>query len=694
MKKLFWAESVAVIGVSESDDNLGKNILANLVNFGYRGRIYAVGPRGGEVSGCRIYPSVAELPDKVDLAVILTPARFVANILVQCGQKGIQWAVIQSGGFREFGAEGEELEREIVKAGDAYGIRFVGPNCVGVANTANALYTPFVAFSNPFRPGRVSVFAQSGGVGISLAERLCSSGVGISKVVSMGNKLDLDEADYLDYLKDDPDSAVIYLYLEGFKRGRIFAGLARQCTKPIILHKSNNSSLSGTIAQSHTAALAADDEVVDAVCRESGITRVRSLSDAINAVKGFSLPILKGNNLAVISRSGGYAVVLADACATCGFQLPEFGQTILDEVQGGSRAGVIRFGNPLDLGDIYDLSLYFRVVEKALLQDDIDGVVFMQSSHEVTEHDANRRLLAKLSELSVQSGKPVAVVIDVPREERVFLEKTANFPFFLDPTEAVRALAIQYQWRMFDRRQRSEKILHDEVSVPVKEIEKWLGVMEGEKRQPLVHEVFDLLGMTEIPTIPWRMAASLDKTIEAAEAIGFPVALKAVSHSLLHKSDKGGVSLNVQDAESLGKEWQRLQSVSDDISGVLVQKMAPASRELIVGAKRDPFFGPVVLVGLGGIMVEVIKDVRMRLAPIDIGMAMEMLQGLSGSRLLGRFRGLCEADLGSAARILVRISLLMDRFPQIREIDLNPVSLDDEGKSAIALDGRVLLADF
>jgi acyl-CoA synthetase (NDP forming) len=229
------------------------------------------------------------------------------------------------------------------------------------------------------------------------------------------------------------------------------------------------------------------------------------------------------------------------------------------------------------------------------------------------------------------------------------------------------------------------------LTIPVKKIEKWFGDIERQNRQPLLHEVLDLLDLTGIPAVPWRMAMSLDKALEASEDLGFPVALKAVAPSLLHKSDKGGLALDVRDAESLRTEWRRLQKVSDDIAGIVVQKMAPASRELVIGGKRDPSFGPVVLIGLGGIMVEVIKDVSMRLAPIDTDAAMQMLGELSGKRILGRFRGMREADLEAAARILVQVSLLMHHFPQIREMDLNPVSLDDEGKGAVALDARLLM---
>jgi acetyltransferase len=692
VKDLFWAESVAVIGVSESEDNLAKNIVGNLLKFGYRGKIFAVGPGGGEIFGSQIYRSVTDLPGKPYLAVILTPASSVPEIFAQCGEKGIRWAVIQSGGFREFRAEGEILEHEIVKTSQKYGIRFVGPNCVGIINTAIGLYTPFVDLPKPFTSGRVGVFAQSGGVMFSLVERLCTSGVGISKAVSMGNKLCTDEAEYMAFAKDEPDIDVIYFYLEDLKRARIFADLARQCSKPVVLHKSNTSSLSRTIARSHTAALAVDDDVVDAVCRESGILRVHSAYEGITAVKGFSLPSLRGKSLAVISRSGGWAVVSADACAKHGFYLPELGRDVLDEVRRGSRAGVIPFGNPLDLGDIYDLSFYSRVVEKALLQDDIHGVIFLQSTQMVIEWEENRRLVEKLSELSIQFGKPVAVVMDVKLDERVILEETARFPFFIEPAEAVEALAVNYQWSKRDLRPLPLDIEQDEVVVPVKDIEEWIAAINEEKRQPLLNEAFDLLDRTVIPTVPWHMANSLDEVIEAAKDLGFPVALKAVSPSLLHKSDKGGLALNVQDMVSLRKEWHRLREVSSDISGIVVQKMAPASRELIVGAKRDPLFGPVVLVGLGGIMVEILKDVSMRLAPIDMATALQMFQELSGKRILDRFRGMKEANLLSAARILVQLSQLMHHFPQICEIDLNPVSLDDEGKEAIVLDARLLLS--
>ncbi|MDR3567668.1 MAG: acetate--CoA ligase family protein [Syntrophobacteraceae bacterium] len=690
MNPVFKAESVVVVGVSEAIDNLGKNVVANLVNFGYRGTIYAVGPRGGEIFGRPIYRSIQELPGSAELAVILTPARLVSEMLEACGEKGVRWAVIETAGFEESGlVTGVALEREIMATCRKFGIHFVGPNCVGTADTASNLYTPFMLFAAPLRRGKIGVFAQSGGVGLSMAERVCRCGLGVSKFVSMGNKLDRDEVDYLAFAMDDPETEIIYLYLEGFKRGREFAELARRCEKPIVLHKSNTSAASLTIAHSHTAVLAADDQVVGAMCRECSIIRVHSLSEALGVLKGLSLPHLKGTNLAVISRSGGHAVVIADACTAWGFGLPPLESPIIDLAKSRARADVICLGNPLDLGDIYDLPLYSQLVEKVLQQDNIDGVVFMLVSQMMSEGQASRELLEKLSELSRKFGKPVATVVEIPFEERVRLEQNSNTPFFLDPVEAVEALAVQVRGR---------KTTPEAIAPPkppedgdTEKIEKWFVRIRAKNRQPLLHDALELIDICGVPAVPWRMARDLESGLEASRALGFPVALKAVAPSLLHKSDKGAIALDVCDADSLRSEWRRLEKISGDIAGIVVQKMVPTARELVIGGKNDPSFGPVVLTGLGGIMVEVLKDISIRLAPVDVQGAMEMLSELSGSRILGRFRGMREADLEAAAGILSKISLLISRFPQIREIDINPVSLGDSGEGALALDARLLI---
>jgi acetyltransferase len=690
MHKLFSAQSVVVVGVSESEDNLGKNIVSNLVRFGYRGTIHAVGPRGGEVLGRAIYHTVSDIPEPVDLAVILTPARFIPEIMRQCGEKGISRAVVESAGFGELGAEGEELERQVVEICTRFGIRFVGPNCIGVIHTKTGLYTPFVALPTPYRQGKASVFAQSGGVGLTLGERLSSSGIGVNKLVSMGNKLNLDEADFLRFLLDDSDTEIIFFYLEDFKRGREFVEAARGSSKPIILIKSYTSPLSQSIAESHTGALAGDDAVVDAVCSEAGIVRVDSVAEAVNAARSFSMPPLRGNNLAIVSRSGGHAVVAADACARHGFQLPPFDERLLETVRERLRAGVVRLGNPMDLGDLYDMPFNFKVVESVLSQDNIHGAIFIHVSHMAIEREASRRLLQDLWDLSWRCAKPVAIVVEIPFEERVFLLETSDFPFFSEPVEAVEALALQWKHAKSEAARACEAAATT-VLDPDMKVSDWLRTFEAENRQPLLHEALELMDRISIPTAPWKFTRTLSDALEAAEAMGYPVALKAVGRSLLHKSEKGGVVLNIRGMEELEIHWRGLSDLAPDVAGVVVQKMVSSSRELIIGGKRDPSFGPVVLTGLGGIMVEVLKDVRMRLAPVGVDAAMHMLRELSGARILGPFRGMPKADIEAASRILENVSKLMHQFPQISELDLNPVSLNDDGKGALALDARLLL---
>ncbi|MEJ5366010.1 MAG: acetate--CoA ligase family protein [Desulfosoma sp.] len=691
MDPLFHPQSVAVVGVSTSADNLGKNIVKNLLNFGYEGKIYPVGPRPGRVEGLPIFSSVAELPEKPDVAVILTPARFVPDIVSQCGERGVRWAVIQTGGFRESGPDGMALERRLLESADRYGLRFVGPNCLGVMNTFTGFSVPFITLPSTYRKGPVAVMAQSGGMGLSLVERLSTSGVGFGKFVSLGNKLVLDEVDYLSYLIEDPQTEILYFYLEDFKRGRDFFRLAAKSPKPIILHKSNTSPISRTIAQSHTAALAADDRLVDQLARAAGVVRVRSVSQAVQAAKAFSMPRLRGNNLAVLSRSGGHAVVAADTCGEFGFRFPPLCQEVLEEIQRHARAGVIRPGNPLDLGDIYDLNVYFGIAEKVLKQPDIDGVVHVHVSHMPVEKDATRKLLAKLERLAGEYRKPVSVVVEVPFEDRTAVEKEASYPFFLDVREAVEALAMH-------RRVPSqpgggpEALLKEGAAPPWYDAAAtWIEAQRPLQRQPMVHEGLELLRILDIPTASWALTRSVDDARDAAASFGYPVVLKAVGKSLVHKSDLGGVAVGIEDEGALVEAWRRLASLCDDLEGVLVQKMVKGMRELIVGAHRDPVFGAVVLVGQGGILVELLQDVNMRLAPVDEALALEMIQELRCSPVLGPYRGFRAADIASAGDALAKISLLIHCFDVIREVDINPILLGDRGEQGVAVDARVLL---
>jgi len=689
MEKFFYPESTAVVGVSEFKDNLGRNIISNLVNFGYEGKIHAVGPRGGKVMGHTVYPSVLDLPDIPELAVILTPARFIPEVLKQCGEKGTRYAVIESAGFREMGDGGEKVEKELLAVTRQFGIRFTGPNCVGLVNALNGLYVPFVALPSGYKKGHTSVMAQSGGIGFSLAERLNHPGLGLSKFVSMGNKLNIDEVDYLSYLMRDPDTKVIYFYLEDFKRGRDFANIALKGSKPIILHKSNTTALSHTIANSHTAALAGDDRIVDAACEHTSIVRVQSLEEAIRAIKGFSLPYLYGINLAILSRSGGHAVIATDVCAKYGFNLPELDSSILNEAKKHFRAGVIKLGNPLDLGDIYDLHVYSKIVEKTLQQPDIHGIIYIHVSHMMVEQENSIEVMKKLAELSARYKKPIAVVLEVPESLRQILEEKMTYPYFLEPAEAIEALALQYRYANHQEKKLSAGI-RDTISLK-NGVNTWLRTIEQEGHQPLLHQALSLLDRVGIRTAPWRMVTSFSEAEKAAEKIGYPVALKVVAPFLSHKSDQGGIVLNIENAEALQRQWKQIHSCFKSIIGIVLQKMIFASREMIIGAKRDPAFGPVVLAGMGGIMVELLQDVGMRLAPVDEDEANKMIEGLKGTKLLGPFRGMKTAHRNVIVRYVVEVSRLIHDFPKIQELDINPIIISDDGHDIVAVDVRVIV---
>jgi acyl-CoA synthetase (NDP forming) len=357
MQGIFYPLSVAVIGVSSKPDNLGRNIVGNLVEYGFNGIVYAVGPSGGMIETRRIYRSVLEIPDPVDLAVVLTPAGTVPGILEECGQKGIRWAIIETAGFREYTDVGQRLEDEIATVANQYGIRFVGPNCIGVINMENGFCVPFPRLKKYLKPGGVTMITQSGGVGMAVLNLLANEGLGLDKFVSVGNMLNLNAEDMLEYMLDDPGTELIFLYLESMGDGRRLMDIARRSTKPILAFKANIGKLGQNIAKSHTASLASDDAVVEAAFEQAGIIRVHDATTLGNNLKILRLPAMQGRRLAVISRSGGQAVIAADACELLGFDLAPFPESFLREIEKNFRASVIRLTNPLDLGDLFDVEL-------------------------------------------------------------------------------------------------------------------------------------------------------------------------------------------------------------------------------------------------------------------------------------------------------------------------------------------------
>jgi acyl-CoA synthetase (NDP forming) len=695
MREFFYPKSVAVIGVSDKPDNLGRNIIANLVDFGFGGIVYPVGPSGGFVQTHRIYPSISDIPDHIDLAVILTPARTVPGLLEECGQKGVRWAIIETAGFREYGEEGVQLEQHVAQVAHQYGIRFLGPNCVGVMSMENGFSVPFLRVNKPSMTGEVSLISQSGGVGFSVLNLMANEGIGFNKFVSVGNMLDISAEDVLEFMLDDPGTRVIFLYLESLRDGRRLMDLTCRSTKPVLVFKSNIGRMGKVIAASHTAALSSDDKVAEAAFKQADIVRVHDATSLLNNLKALRLPPMKGKRLAIVSRSGGHAVVAADSSELSGFELAELPRPFLEEIEMHFRASVIKLNNPLDLGDLFDLDVYGQILERTLQLENVDGVVFLHTASG-PEIPQSRVLLERVMEMVNRLDKPVAYYVSTTADEVNYLRQTYSFPIFTAVVETIRAMEMSYRHysRMQEIRSGEQPPTFNVNRQAVRDL---IDHAHSEQRDLLLSESMQLLGHYGIPTAVGVPAATVEEARLAAEQMGYPVAIKVISEQISHKSDVGGVQLNLRNGPAVEEAFEdmmrRIHQFYPEvkIDGVLVQPMVTGGQELILGGRQDPNFGPVVLIGLGGIFVEVFEEVALRVAPITPREAGEMIDELRGAPILKGARGHKPSDIGAVSEALLRLSQLLIDFPEIQELDINPLRVFQEKNGCRALDARIML---
>jgi acetyltransferase len=685
---LFYPENVAVIGVSPEVTNLGKNIVKNLLTFGYQGEVVPVGIKEGVVFGKRIYRSLKQIDHPVDLAVILTPAKTIPGILQECGHQGIKRVIIESSGFSEMGKNRIALEKTCIKVAEQYGVRFIGPNGIGVTNMENGLVLPFWPMREDLSLGPVSILAQSGGVGLSYLGFLAEENIGLNKFVSMGNKLDIDENDLVAYLLSDEGTEIILVYLESFADGRRFIEIASKSHKPILVHKSNRFKASAGIAHSHTAALFADDRLVDHALEQAGCVRVNTMAEAIDYVKSLTLPPLKGNRLAVVSRSGGHAVIATDACAHYGFELPPFPREFLKSVESRFRAKVIHLQNPLDLGDLFDLVFYENIVEEMLKRDDVDGVLLGHGYRRGFEQTPSRNLIKKVEQLVVSYQKPVAIVIFAEAVEIDYLKRQSKIPIFAAPENAMRAMYLSHRWAS-----------RDHLSVEVHDLkgadfEKAKAILNKATHREFLYldESIELLKCYGFPTPDYYLAQTPEEAIQALHIIGKPVAIKINRPYISHKTDNEFVRLAINSEKDISSVFEVFRSkIADQDLEVLIQPVVTFGCEVILGGKQDDVFGPVILFGLGGIFVEALEDVSWRLAPIGRCEARAMIDRIKGRKVLDGRSGQLPHDLDTLEDLLIRLSQMLTDFPMIREIDINPVKVARVGEGAQALDARVIL---
>ena len=691
MQKFYYPQKVAVVGVSENPSNLGRGIILNMREAGYTGKIYPVGPRGGTVYGLPIYTHLRDLPEAVDLVAVLTPARFVPQVVADCGELGISRVVVESGGFSELGEQGRALEQEIIGLIERYNLRLIGPNGLGLMNMEIGLSLPFSQIVPVPRRGNISVIAQSGGVGMHVIAWMTKEGLGLNKFLSLGNKLNVKENEALAYFLEDPGTEMIYLYLEGLEDGRGLLQVAKHATKPIFLQMPNVVAETSKIAMSHTASLATDEKVVDAACRQGNIFRVLRQSDFLNAAKMVGQARVKGNRLVILSRSGGEAVVGAYACKRYGFALPPLAPGLADFILESSRAQIIKPGNPIDLGDIFDFEVYSKVMDHLCQDPEVDAVLLNYGPVYDPERAEARGMAQHLIKRSRESGKPLAISVCATLEEEDFFRDELKVPVFHFPGDAVRALAYS---RDFALRHPPDDLTTGQPDFDEKELARLLATGAGEGFLPMP-QALSCLEAAGIPIAGWRTAATAEMALKAASHLGFPVVLKLCAPSLVHKTEAGGVLLNLEDLPGVAAAYRQLAGLAarqlppGEAWEVVVMKQVNGGEEVLLGARRDEAFGPLVACGAGGVLTEILEDVALRVAPISPKEARRQIQETRIGRILEGVRGRPAADLGALSLTLSVLSRLMERFPRVKEVDLNPVRVFPGEKGILALDARV-----
>ncbi|MEW6388380.1 MAG: acetate--CoA ligase alpha subunit [Thermodesulfobacteriota bacterium] len=700
LKRIFAPRSVVVIGASSRPGSVGQAVFANILQHGYTGVLYPVNTRANSIMSVKAYPTVLGIPEEVDLAVIVVPRDTVPQVLAECGQKGIKGVIIITAGFKELGGDGVAQEEEVRETARKFGVRLLGPNCLGIINT-----DPQVSLNASFahltpQPGNIALISQSGAVGVAALEYAHGEKIGLSKFVSVGNKADLNENDLLAYLQDDPLTDVILLYLEDLSHPQDFFKLAQEITgrdsrKPILAIKSGRTAAGAKAASSHTGALAGSDAAYDALFAQCGVLRVESLEELFDYATAFATqPLPQGNRVAMVTNAGGLGIMATDAAIRYGLDLAAFQEATLTKLKSGLPPAA-NIHNPVDvLGDARE-DRYGLALDAVLSDPGVDGVIVISTPQLMTDLAA---VAASITQVTARYQKPTLVCQMAlrDREEPLAILTQARLPHYDFPEEAARSLGAMARYAAGLQGRRYDIKTFTDVDGP--KVRAVLNIAQAEGRQfllePEAHEVFQAYGF---PVTPWRWAQSPEAAAQAAAALGLPVALKIVSPDILHKTDVGGVRLNLRtDAEVRQGCQELLAAVSAArpqarLAGVLVQKMAPKGQETILGMTRDPQFGPLLMFGLGGTNVEIFKDVIFRLAPISEIWAHRMFQELKGFPLLKGFRGAPPADLEAIAQCLERLSQLVLDFPEIRELDINPLMVFPEGQGAAVLDARIII---
>jgi acetyl coenzyme A synthetase (ADP forming)-like protein len=683
--RLLAPRSVAVVGASARVHTIGHALVQSITEGGFAGQVYPVNPHTAEICGLPAWRTVNEIPGPVDVAIVAVPAPAVEEVFHDCIAKHVHGIVVITSGFAEVGAAG--IEVQLVALARANGMRMIGPNCFGIANTRddirlNATFSPVVP-----NPGRIGVASQSGGVGIDLLARLVQHELGVSSFVSLGNKADVSTNDLLQYWESDADTDVVVLYVESFGNPGKFARIARRValSKPVVALKSGRSPAGARGTMSHTAALSSLDVAVDELFRQAGVLRVDTMEELVDTAALLThQPLPKGRRVVIISNGGGPGILAADACAAAGLTVNELSEQLQQQLRAITLPGAA-VGNPIDLVAAADAATFGAAVSAVLQSGEVDALVVIHVAPLVTDPAEVERAISE----AASAGPDVTIAacfLGTGRGSGPIAAASAGpvVPTYSFPESAAYALERAVRLAEWRATPRGAVPLLTDVDTDAARAR----VLDELGRQPSgwldLEAACDVLGHVGVPTAELCRAATADEAAAAAEAIGFPVALKAGAAALVHKTEKGGVALGLPDAAAARAAFTDMSvALGHEMGGAYVQAMAPVGHELIVGVTHDPTFGPLVLLGMGGTTAELVRDTTVRLVPMTDVDAAAMVRDLKTSPLLFGYRGAPAVDVAAVESLLLRIAQLAEAVPELVELDCNPVIVSPSGALAV-----------
>ena len=689
---LFKPRAVAIVGASTKELSIGNVIIKNLQRFGYQGKIYPIHPSAPEIRGLTAYKSLAEVPGDVDLAHIIIPSKQVPQIIEECGQKGIQAAIINSAGFSELGAEGAQIQTAFLANAKKYGVRVFGPNCQGIINTDPSLkaYCNFT-FTFP-EPGAISVVALSGGVGAVIMQALADLGVGMRMYASNGNASDISISEILRYWGKDAGCRAIILYTEGFSDPKEFLETAKAVAalKPVLAMKAARTEQGAKAASSHTGSLAGIDIATELIFEKTGILSFNDEEEMVRAAMAFATqPIPAGNRVGIITNTGGPAVIATDVFGASGMDVPKLSEKSIARLKE-TQLPEAALENPIDVVATAGSEQFRAALDVLLDEDSVDSIFINFVTAPFTDTQSVAREIAAVG---AQGRKPIVCNFMTDLTQERFQEtrrilKDGGIPCYANPTAAAKALAALARFGRLQRRD-----IGQPQAFPGTDSMKAASVLQQAKEAGRTvlsaREVYTIFEAYGISVAPWRVVEGAEQAISAAKEIGYPVVVKVDSADLDHKSDSGGVAINLRDADAV-------ESAVDDMQArlggsrkpnFLIQKFLPGGRELIIGASTSRGLGHLVMFGLGGIFVEALKDVSFKIAPVTRVEAGEMLGSIKASALLDGLRGEKGIDKRAVVDLIQRVSQLVSDLPAIQEMDLNPVMAFEDG--VFAVDGRI-----